>query len=268
MKRIGFGTVVMALAVMAGGALYGQDRPQGAPSQASPASPGQSQPSSPAQTGSRTPSGDRSTPTQRPAEPGAAANSDAQGFINDLTIANLAEVQLGKMASEKGSNPDVKSFGQMMVKEHTQANNELKQVASQLKVQPPAQVDQKHKDLSDKLSKLSGAEFDREYINAMVMGHEEVLGKLRARAEAGVSGAHGASGDRSTAGHDEGLPSVSKNSNRPVGQDEAAKSPAGKGATTGGGHGDAALTQWSAKVMPTVQKHLDRAREIQKKVGG
>src|SRR4029453_3801856 len=107
----------------------------------------------------------------------------------------LAEVQLGKMASEKGSNADVKSFGQMMVKDHTQANNDLKKVASQLNVQPPAQIDQKHKDLSDKLSKLSGAEFDREYMNAMVMGHEEVLGKLRAHADAAVSGAHsGAAG--------------------------------------------------------------------------
>jgi putative membrane protein len=170
------------------------------------------------------------------------------------------------MASEKGSNADVKAFGQMMVKDHTQANSELKQVASQLKVQPPAQVDQKHKDLADKLSKLSGAEFDREYINAMVTGHEEVLGKLRGRAEAGVSGARGAGRDRSTEGHDEGLPGVSKNSNKPVGQEDAAKSSAGKGAAIGHGQGDEALTQWAAKVMPTVQKHLDRAREIQKKV--
>jgi len=263
MKWFGIGTAVMALAVMASGPIYGQEKPQDSPGQVSPASPGQ--PSSPGQPRSPTPSGDR-TPSQRPADPGPAARADAQGFINDLTIANLAEVQLGKMASEKGSNADVKAFGQMMVQDHTQANDELKQVASQLKVQSPAQVDQKHKDLADKLSKLSGAEFDREYINAMVMGHEEVLGKLRARAEAGVSGAHGAADDRSTKGHEEGLPSVSKNSNKPVGQEEAAKSPAGNGATTGHGQGDEALTRWAAKAMPTVQKHLDRARDIQMKV--
>ncbi len=265
MKSFGIGTAVMALAVMSG-PIYGQDKPQGSPGQASP--PGQSQPGSPAQPGSRTPSGDRN-PSQHPADP--AARSDAQGFINDMTIANLAEVQLGKMASEKGSSPDVKSFGQMMVKDHTQANNELKQVASQLKVQPPAQVDQKHKDLSDKLSKLSGAEFDREYINAMVMGHEEVLGKLRARADAGVSGAHtGGGADHPAEGraHDEGQPNVSRNSNKPVAQDPGVAKSEGKGATTGRAHGDEAVTQWAAKVMPTVQKHLDRAREIQKKVGG
>ena len=184
-----------------------------------------------------------------------------------MTIANLAEVQLGKMATEKASNSEVKAFGQMMVKDHTEANNDLKKIASQLSVQPPAQVDQKHKDLSDKLSKLSGAEFDREYINAMVMGHEEVLGKLRARAGAGVSGAHGAAADHPAAGHDAGAPNVSRDTSSKPNQDPAvARSQAGKGATTGTGHGDQALTQWAAKAIPVVEKHLDRARDIQKKV--
>ena len=108
---------------------------------------------------------------------------DSKAFVNDLTIAGLAEVQLGKLAAERGASPDVKSFGQMMVKDHTQAANELKPIAMQLNVQQPTQVDQKHKDLADKLSKLQGSEFDREYINAMVMGHEEVAAKLRTRVE-------------------------------------------------------------------------------------
>ena len=46
---------------------------------------------------------------------------DSKAFVNDLTIAGLAEVQLGKLAAERGSNPDVKTFGQMMVKDHTKA---------------------------------------------------------------------------------------------------------------------------------------------------
>ena len=87
---------------------------------------------------------------------------DSKAFVNDLTIAGLAEVQLGKLAAERGASPDVKSFGQMMVKDHTQAANELKPIAMQLNVQQPTQVDQKHKDLADKLSKLQGSEFDRE----------------------------------------------------------------------------------------------------------
>ena len=52
----------------------------------------------------------------------------------------------------------MKAFGQMMVNDHSQANDELKKVASQLKIQLPTQLDQKHKDLVDKLSKLQGPE--------------------------------------------------------------------------------------------------------------
>ena len=112
-----------------------------------------------------------------------------------MTIAGLAEVQLGKMATERAANADVKAFGQMMVKDHTQANNELKQLASQLKVQTPTELDQKHKELVDKLSKLQGSEFDREYMNAMVQGHQEVLGKLRARAETTLPAPGAAAGE-------------------------------------------------------------------------
>jgi putative membrane protein len=156
-----------------------------------------------------------------------AAAADSKTFVNDLTIAGMTEIQLGKLAAERGSSPDVKSFGQMMVKDHTQAANELKPIAAELKVQQPAQLDQKHKDLADKLAKLQGKEFDREYINAMVMGHEEVAAKVRARAE--HKGAHGE----------------------------------GAAAT---GPGEQKLTQWAAMVLPTVEKHLDSAREIQKKI--
>ena len=75
---------------------------------------------------------------------------------------------------------DVKAFGQMMVKDHTRANTEVTQIAKQLNVTPPTHLDMKHRELIDRLSKLKGAEFDREYVTAMVMGHEEVSAKLRA----------------------------------------------------------------------------------------
>jgi putative membrane protein len=153
-----------------------------------------------------------------------AQAADSKAFVNDLTIAGLAEVQLGKLAAERASSADVKAFGQMMVKDHTQAANELKPIATELKVQQPTQLDQKHKDLADKLSKLKGSEFDREYINAMVSGHEEVAGKLRMRVET-----HTAANDAT-------------------------------------GSGEQKLTQWATMAIPTVQKHLEHARDLQKKV--
>jgi putative membrane protein len=155
MKSFGIGAVVMVAAVMAAsGAAYPQD--------------------------TRGQSGDRTT-SPRPADTGQATRSDAQGFVNDMANAGLAEVQLGKLATERASDADVKAFGQMMVMDHSKANDELKQIASQVNIQLPPQTDQKHQAVSDKLSKLKGAEFDREYMNAMVEGHQEVLGKLRAR---------------------------------------------------------------------------------------
>lgn len=192
---------------------------------------GQTQPAPPQQPPRQTPpepnsQPPRTTPTSPTSQPrgqtsepqgtGAAHKgmpSDAAAFVNQMTIANLAEVQLGTLASERASNADVKSFGQMMVKDHSQANQDLAQVAAQLKVKPTTSLDQKHKDLAAKLSKLQGAEFDREYINAMVQGHQEVAGQLEARA--------------------------------------------------GASH---ALTEWARQTLPTVQKHLERARELQKEV--
>lgn len=58
---------------------------------------------------------------------------------------------------------DVKGFGQRMVDDHTKASQEVAQIAKQLGVQPPTQLDQKHRDLADKLSKLQGQAFDRDH---------------------------------------------------------------------------------------------------------
>jgi putative membrane protein len=178
-------------------------------------------------------SGAAGSSAQRPADTTSAGRSDSRGFVNDLAIAGMAEVELGRMAADRAANADVKAFGQMMVRDHSKANDELKQVASQLNIQPTTQLDQKHRALSDKLSTLKGAEFDREYMTAMVQGHEDVLAKLRERT--------GARSSAATQGHGAG--------------------------STAGGTGEQALTQWAAKAMPTVQQHLERAQQLQQQVG-
>lgn len=248
MKWFGFGTAVAVAALtLAGAPVFGQE-------------------------GREKPGGQGVTPPRSGASQ-QATRADTQGFVNDMAIAGLAEVQLGKMATERAANNDVKEFGQLMVKDHSKASEELKQVASQLKIQPTMQLDQKHKDLADKLSKLQGAEFDREYMNAMVQGHQEVLGKLRARVDAKVPGATtttaapagAAAGDRPAAEHPAGEhPAGAGSRDRDAAKTTPAQS-TGAG-TTGGAEGEAQLTQWAAKAMPTVQMHLDRARELQKKV--
>ena len=116
---------------------------------------------------------------------GTAGRTDVsrgdRDFVNDLTIASMAEIELGRMAAQKGTNAEVKRFGQMMVDDHTAASNKLKPISTQHSIPMPTDLDDSHRDLRDRLSKLSGAEFDREYMKAMVDGHEDVIDKLESR---------------------------------------------------------------------------------------
>jgi putative membrane protein len=104
-------------------------------------------------------------------------------FVSQLGVAGMAEVELGRLATERAASAEVKKFGQMMIDDHTKAGDALKAIASKYNIPVPAAVDDKHRDLHDKLSKLQGADFDREYMDAMVSGHEEVLDKLGSRVD-------------------------------------------------------------------------------------
>jgi putative membrane protein len=92
-------------------------------------------------------------------------------FVMDAAKGGMAEVELGKMATEKASSDDVKKFGQRMVDDHTKANEQLKQVASQEGIQLPTALSAKDQMTKEKLSKLSGTAFDKAYMNDMVKDH-------------------------------------------------------------------------------------------------
>jgi len=97
----------------------------------------------------------------------------------------MAEVKLGQLAADKGSNSVVKSFGQQMVQDHTKANDELKQIASSKGMTLPTSLSAKDQSLYDKLSKLSGAEFDREYMSDMVSDHKTDIAEFQKEARSG-----------------------------------------------------------------------------------
>lgn len=102
-----------------------------------------------------------------------AVDPGDQDFMNKAAQGGMAEVMLGQMASSKGTSADVKNFGNRMVSDHGKANDELKQLAQTKGVTLPADVDDESKKMSDKLSKLSGKDFDKTYINGMVDDHEK-----------------------------------------------------------------------------------------------
>jgi putative membrane protein len=94
-------------------------------------------------------------------------------FIPKAASGGMAEVQLGKLAAEKGASQEVKDFGDRMVKDHSKANDELKEVAGKMNVMVPEKVDPKHQATIEKMSALTGAAFDKAYVKGMVKAHKE-----------------------------------------------------------------------------------------------
>ena len=94
-------------------------------------------------------------------------------FAMKAAQGGMAEVKMGQLAADKATNPDVKAFGQMMVDDHTKANNDLKSAAASENMTLPSDVNAKQQAMYDKLSKMSGAAFDKMYVNGMVKDHEE-----------------------------------------------------------------------------------------------
>jgi putative membrane protein len=115
---------------------------------------------------------------------GKVSNDDRQ-FIMQAAQDGMTEVQLGKLAQEKGSSSDVKKFGQMMVEHHSKGNSELEAVASKLGASPPKTLDQKHQETVKKFEKLSGGDFDREYAQAMVKDHERAISLFEKQSKKG-----------------------------------------------------------------------------------
>jgi putative membrane protein len=104
-------------------------------------------------------------------------------FMTEAAQGGLAEVEMGKLAGERATNDAVKQFGQRMVTDHGRANEELKGLAQQKGVALPTELDAKHKKLQERLSRLSGAEFDRAYMEEMVKDHRKDVSEFRGKAK-------------------------------------------------------------------------------------
>ena len=114
-------------------------------------------------------------------------------FIREHVAMGESEVALGRLAAQKGTHAEVKRFGEMMVRDHTAAGQELKQIQSQLaasttadnRAAADADARDDHKDALENLQGLSGREFDRKYMDLMVDHHEKAVNELERRAENG-----------------------------------------------------------------------------------
>jgi putative membrane protein len=101
------------------------------------------------------------------------ANAMEKKFIKKAADGGMTEVELGKLAGEKGGSSEVKDFGNEMVTDHTKINDNLKEVATKLNVTIPDKINAKHMAMVDKMSGMSGADFDKAYVPAMVKAHKK-----------------------------------------------------------------------------------------------
>jgi putative membrane protein len=116
---------------------------------------------------------------------GASIPAADKTFVEKAAVGGLAEVEMGKMAQQKGSSDQVKQFGSRMVEDHSKANDELKKIASSKGITLPTDLDAKHKSKMDKMQKLSGAQFDRAYMDDMVADHKEDVAEFKKEANSG-----------------------------------------------------------------------------------
>ena len=114
----------------------------------------------------------------------SAKNPDAT-FVHQASGAGLAEVQAGNMALERAASAEVKAFGQRMVDDHTQANQELTTLAHAKHIPVATKLDQKHQAMADNLAKLQGAEFDQAYMAGQLADHEEAVRLFTTQAQQG-----------------------------------------------------------------------------------
>jgi putative membrane protein len=112
----------------------------------------------------------------------AASAQTADQFVKEAAVGGMTEVDLGKLAKDKGSSDTVKQFGQKMVDDHSRINDDLKTVAKKKNIDLPTALDAKHQAVVDRLSKLSGAEFDRAYSTEMVRDHQEDVKEFQKQA--------------------------------------------------------------------------------------
>jgi predicted outer membrane protein len=100
--------------------------------------------------------------------------------VMDMAMVNMAEVEMGKLAQSKSQNPEVKTFAQQMIDDHTKGLSEVQTVAQAKGITLPTELDAKHKAMSAKLAKLEGDKFDREYMKmGGTGGHKEALAMLK-----------------------------------------------------------------------------------------
>jgi putative membrane protein len=115
----------------------------------------------------------------------AASSSPDNSFYRSIAEGGMAEVDLGKLAEQKSTNPQVKHFAQQMVNDHSAANEKLDALASSKQAAIPKTLDASHQAERAKLEALSGNSFDKAYVESQVKDHEKAVALLEKEISSG-----------------------------------------------------------------------------------
>ncbi len=117
----------------------------------------------------------KDTTSNAAATGGIAVTNDDSKFATAAANAGMAEVALGKLASEKAVSPQVRDYAKMMIADHGKANTELMAIAKTKNITLPTTVDEEHQKKMNDLGKMTGKDFDKAYVDAMIDGHKNTL---------------------------------------------------------------------------------------------
>lgn len=181
---------------------------------------------------------------------GAGANLSDDDFVRDVALKNMAEVELSRMALDKATNLDIKSFAQRMIDDHGAAGHNLKSIVSGQPILWPVQLDDKHRKTVDELAKKQGANFDRDYVKAMVEGHQDLAAKLESRLDV-----------RSLA--DWKTAAAGRTVSQALPEPKIAMRDVQVRPNKSDNDVTMKINQWAADTYPVAQKHLDTARTLE-----
>lgn len=108
---------------------------------------------------------------------GKLARGDAS-FVKEAAQGGMMEVKMGQTAKDHGQNADVKNYGEMLVKDHTKANDKLSKLASQKGVNLAKEMEPKHTDMITDMEKKQGQDFDRSFIEHAIKDHRKDISKF------------------------------------------------------------------------------------------
>lgn len=109
------------------------------------------------------------------------SNSDAL-FAKKAAQGNMAEVAMGKIATQNAQSDDVKKFGRRMIDDHSKAEQDLEGIASKNNLTLPNDISSMQKAEQQRMEKLKGAAFDRAYMQMMVKDHVKDVAEFKKEA--------------------------------------------------------------------------------------